>query len=413
MLVVVIYNTRQFAQKLDWDNDVYAASIALIPSDENEQPLNDARNSPWRVSNGSIQSSKSLILPHHMQQIGAGLARAFPARHSIWCTHEGYSRKPNEADFRFVNPKGLIYVKVPKSASTTTSSVIHRISRNNGDCMFKNAHVQGAGYFFGNRNRNASFMLASVRDPAARAVSRVFFSAVSKLGFEPTDENILERLNYTSDQFGSVSFGQGGFQLNYMTMDPIPPWSAFDWNNATAVQNPEQVVQNVQKIIEQYDFIVVVERMDESLVVLQLVLGVDAGDLLTIDSKTQGYVMGQTGCFKLAKSHVSPRVKEYLSSDEWYAQNYGDYLLHAAANASLDMTIETLGRTRVEEAVKEFRRMKAMANEQCAARAVFPCSNEGVDQRNLTNCYHDDQGCGYQCIDDLLKNERMRHSAEH
>ena len=47
--------------------------------------------------------------------------------------------------------------------------------------------------------------------------------------------------------------------------------------------------------------------------------------------KERGYV-------SLQKAHTSPVVREYLESDEWQALNYGDFLLYAAANRSLDLT---------------------------------------------------------------------------
>jgi hypothetical protein len=143
--------------------------------------------------------------------------------------------------------------------------------------------------------------------------------------------------------------------------------------------------------------------MDESLVVLQLLMGVSAGDILTLDSKVQGsYYYDDSRCFKIVKSHVSPHVKEYLSSDVWNNQNYGDYLLHAAASKSLDRTIEALGRDQVERGLVKYRRLKAMANEKCASKDIFPCSADGVGQPHKTTCYKSDHNCGYPCIDDML-----------
>jgi hypothetical protein len=237
----------------------------------------------------------------------------------------------------------------------------------------------------------------------------MFFEQVSQFLEEPTDDNVLKWLNDTQRQRGSVSPGQGGFQLNYMSLQRIDPWSAFDWNHNTMVKNPKQVELHVRRVIEQYDFMVVVERMDESLVVLQMLLGVNAGDMLTLDSKVQGsyYYTTSRGCIPLVKAHVSPRVKEYLLSDVWQAQNYGDYLLHAAASASLDKTIETLGRDRVEQGLTEFRRLKKMANDMCASKAFFACSAEGVAQKEKMNCYSGDHGCGYPCIDEMLSSKEI------
>jgi hypothetical protein len=131
-----------------------------------------------------------------------------------------------------------------------------------------------------------------------------------------TDDNIIKWLNTTHTQYGTVSLGQGGFQLNYMTLDPIPYWSSYDWNNNATVKNPKRVEKNVLRVMKKYDFLVVVERMDESLVVLSMLLGVHVGDVLTLDSKVNGmYFYEGKRCFKIVKSNVSPRVKDYLSLD--------------------------------------------------------------------------------------------------
>ena len=314
--------------------------------------------------------------------------------------------KRNRNVYRFRSPKGLLYVKVPKAASSTTASVWHRIARNNGNCNIVWEH--GQGKYYGNRDKSASFLLGSIRNPASRAISRVFFTQASQRKEESTDANVLKWLNTTDGHFGAISEGQGGFQLRYMGLDPLKPGVAWNPEAPEEVNNTDLVHQQVQQIVQGYDFFMVVERMDESLIVLQLLLGIDIGDVLTLDSKLQGmYTYMPTyieKCFKGVKAHISPRVKEYLSSNTWYAQNYGDYVLHAAANASLDKTIDALGRTRVEENVEKFKRLKSLANEKCASRAFYPCSKEGEEQleKAKENCYRQDLGCGYQCIDEML-----------
>ena len=61
--------------------------------------------------------------------------------------------------------------------------------------------------------------------------------------------------------------------------------------------------------------------------------------------KEQGYV-------SIQKAHTSPVVREYLESDEWQALNYGDFLLYVAANRSLDLTINRLGKNRFNNALQ-------------------------------------------------------------
>ena len=65
--------------------------------------------------------------------------------------------------------------------------------------------------------------------------------------------------------------------------------------------------------------------MDESLVALPLLLGVDPGDVLMIDSKMQGWYSYTKGCcFEIKKTKILDPIKKYLSLEIWYAQNYGD-----------------------------------------------------------------------------------------
>ena len=79
----------------------------------------------------------------------------------------------------------------------------------------------------------------------------------------------------------------------------------------------------------------------------------------------------------------------HLSSDEWYAKQYGDYLLHETVNQSLDLTIESLGREKFKEAMQKFQTLKKQANNECADYAHFPCSATGKPQPRLAeaSCY--------------------------
>jgi hypothetical protein len=108
-------------------------------------------------------------------------------------------------------------------------------------------------------------------------------------------------------------------------------------------------------------------------------------------------------CIAIKKTVRSPAVQEYLTSDRWYATNYGDYLLYSAVNRSLDLTIERLGKKRFEEALIVFRNAQKLVGEHCDETAVFPCSANGTEQLELSkqSCYHQDEGCGFPCIDKL------------
>lgn len=377
---------------------------------------------PWKVSNETIHQ-------HWHEVASRRLARAFQPHHQ-WCHKEPLVAHPkdphgNKPNF-WVQPKGLFYVKMPKAASSTLAGIVQRISRSSsavaptrGPHSSKNLPCTSHQGHFGNSvrpysNRHSdSFLFSSVRNPAKRALSRVFFSHV--FAHRASDKSILRALNLGTEQAGSVSDGQGGFQLRYMALQEIAPWSAWNASHSEHVVDRPRVEEAVRNVLRDYNFIVVVERMEESLVALQLLLGVDAGDILVTSSKISGgYTLssskGRHKCVKMAKAIPFPAVDEFLHSNEWYAKNYGDYLLHAAANQSLDLTIQALGVDRFQKALAEYRRLKELERRVCAPHAIFPCSAQGENQMNVSkyNCYHDDEGCGYPCIDEMLRNDTLQ-----
>jgi hypothetical protein len=102
--------------------------------------------------------------------------------------------------------------------------------------------------------------------------------------------------------------------------------------------------------------------------------------------------------------NMTPYIKDYFKNRHslWNA----DILLYHAVNASLDMTIDQLGRERVDQMVETLRELQQVATEQCLAEADFPCNKYGVFQpdRAEESCYIQDAGCGYKCVDRVLQN---------
>lgn len=161
-------------------------------------------------------------------------------------------------------------------------------------------------------------------------------------------------------------------------------------------------------IVQDYDFLAVQERMDESLVALQLLLGLDVRDILYLHSKVSGesYRFEDAGgverCQKLVKPVISPGVHQYLSSLEWRDRIAGDMLLHHVANRCLDATIQALGRETFEMHLTTFRTYMALAQETCKDVAIWPCGPDGPRrEESLVDCEHKDLGCGLRCLDDL------------
>ena len=100
-----------------------------------------------------------------------------------------------------------------------------------------------------------------------------------------------------------------------------------------------------------------------------------------------------------------------MGGPEWQSNIKYDALLHRAANASLDMTIEALGRDTFHEQLRRYRTMQRQVHEDCAHRVRMPCDAQGNRRLpNETDCLFSDTGCGYDCIDESLR--RRRHLDE-
>jgi hypothetical protein len=379
-----------------------------------------------------IQSTTSTSLAAKALQKGQHYAQSFvPDDYTLrgrqgkppfwWCTQEPYDKSCKNETHQLCNPKGLLFVKTPKTGSTTVSRIVKRIvhnvaQRNHVDvCQHREDHVTGAGEWYGSRVRSKSFLMASLRDPAERAISRYFWSYVTRHSnqtteVQPDDAFILNYINTTTSvASGCTSKGQGGYQLNYVALQSIQEWSAWDPQRPTKMIHEEQTEHYVAQVMQDYDFIVLNERMEESLVILQLLLGLETGDIVSLSYNVGGSYRYQNGkCAKLIKSHISPGMEKYFQAEEWYAKNYGDYLLHAAVNRSIDLSIDALGRDRVEDATQEFRRLEAKVNKICNERVPFPCSEDG------TVLFHTTQPVPLdkinQCIDDVVQQDKQQEN---
>jgi len=366
----------------------------------------------------SMRRSSCCLHQNCIEQEASRIAHAFPDRTDrSWCLPNKHATSEFTDDQE--KCKGIVLVKVPKGASSTSAGVAIRI-KHRQECGAVQWRHKLATEYSRCSNKSQAFLFTTIRDPAARAVSTIFFHIVSRKNVTATDDFMKSSLTQSTDpHFGAVSEGQGGFQLRYTSPREIPKYSAWSTTNKEIVLDPNTVLENVRHTINAYDFLIVTERMDESLVAMALLLGIDVGDVLVTSSKVAGgrYHFAKLPhevfkCFPTVKSFVSRGIQSFLGSDEWRAMNYGDYLLHAAANQSLDRTIERLGRDRFDRALAEYRRLRAIEEKQCAPHVKFPCNDHGEPQPELSkrSCYLSfyDFGCGYKCIDKMLKDDKQR-----
>jgi len=362
----------------------------------------------------SFSESNNAVRDAHIREQGKKIARIWkPMNASQWCIDGRLKQEQAKG-----KPMGLCYVKMPRAASTTLAAINYRISSNFARRQGIPSCIRHDGptpaYYYRHRMKGLSLLWTFIRDPTDRALSRIADS-ISKHRDEVhytgaysnnvTDSYILNALKSSKDmQFGTISEGRGGFQTQYSMMqvsDEDLFWSAA---KPDEVQNHFMLLDSVKTLLTQYDFIGVVERLDESLVVFQLLMGLETSDILYISSRLWSQYSRTGGkCIE----NIDPQtlrsfdVREYLQSPTWWAQNYGDRVLHQAASYSLDLTIQQIGAEYFREAYIYFQQMKKEVIDTC--QPIFPCSKTGIDQweESKTDCYEYDIGCGYSCMDDI------------
>jgi len=231
-------------------------------------------------------------------------------------------------------------------------------------------------------------LFSVVRSPTKRLLSQFFHFEVSRRKTEPTDTNFF---NYVKKSGPPNMIGS--YYVKALSLQVGPDF------NMEKGGGPAELIE---QILNEYSFIGVTERMDESVVVLSMLLGVPLGDILYLTAKGKGgYDGGAEGkCTYIWPSFMTPGMEEFLDGAVWKHISYWDELLYEVVNRSLDLTIDRLGRDKVAANLETFLRAKDAAIEQCVGEHTFPCSTSGkaIDQ-NHTDCIWKDSGCGASCLD--------------
>ncbi|KAL3912263.1 MAG: hypothetical protein SGILL_006952 [Bacillariaceae sp.] len=214
---------------------------------------------------------------------------------------------------------------------------------------------------YGQRDRNKSFLFSVIRDPTAKAVSRFFHFAVSVHQQVPNFANFVNNMK-------SSSLARP--HLRDLSTNPH-----YNWTKKTGPKPGQFILpkldyhQVVQEILKDYDFIAITERMDESLVVMKMLLNLSLEEILyTKAARSAGsFSNGPEGrpCVYLTPSFLTPAMTEYLESSDWKTRIKGDELLYQAAYKSLDRTIDALGRPKVERTLAQFKKAQAHVQEKC------------------------------------------------
>jgi hypothetical protein len=296
---------------------------------------------------------------------------------------------------------GLLLAKTFKTGSTTAAAVTmqisHRLGKRKGieSCISHTSHGLSISNAITTRERASSVVWTTVRDPGKRAVSSYAFYRAGRLGEEPTDDNMLFFLEGAKNhQIAQLRTQRGASAAGGSPTAQYVPQLYTEIANILRLE-----------VLSTYDFIAVTERMEESLIVMKLLWNLRDGDILVSSVKQAGgwtysWDVPKT-CFHVPKLKVTPAVQEYIDTD--FVTGNADYVLNAFANRALDATIDTLGRELVGKEIQKHRRLKELVAEHCRDEVIFPCSDDGEWQSGYaTNCYENDIGCGYPCINRFL-----------
>jgi len=291
----------------------------------------------------------------------------------------------------------IVYVRVCKTGSTSTASAIRRIADHEGlsgtfearswpgdigepgiwanhgaldteefgpnpanepttydDGLPSTSKVQGL--------KKPYFMATVIRDPAKRAMSKYYFNTGC------------------AKYPGQVITSKKDFLRNFQN-------NMFRYIRSSATDT-------LDDIFNAYGLVGITERLDESLVVLAASLKVPLSDVLYLSAKNSsaGFTVGKDDKNK-CEAHPSmdeepDDVKQFLAT-EFAEANDLDYQLVARADATLDAKIEEMN---LKPAIEKFQDLLAKAQKTCDV-------DSGSDLlQNVVECYVEDEGCNYKCL---------------
>jgi hypothetical protein len=276
-----------------------------------------------------------------------------------------------------------------KTGSSTLAGVILRIAHlrgsqllpHGGPCRMRIDHSSARELDYANRNRKKSVVISLLREPTKRVISQFFHFRVSQNKVDPTDAKFIQYLK-----------GQAPQLSNYYTKD-------LTMRDIDLEEEDHEAI--IQDILNEYNFIAITERMDESLVVLKLLLGLDYRDILYMSAKKHGSFTSSAdnSCIYIVPSFITEGMQNFFKSRYWEKYLRADRLLYQAAVKSLDNTIDALGRDLVEQQVQIFRQALQYAQHECDAHTIYRCNSRGDFVGDNSTCYLWDIGCGHDCLD--------------
>lgn len=286
----------------------------------------------------------------------------------------------NSASYKF----NLINFRIPKTATSTTGGIIRNLGQKyNYYCWRSNRwkktdpepriwteHIRTHRLMSTLRTNTAlpSFFLTFIRDPLERCLSEFYHLIIDRKAVNATTDSAkIAHLN--------GSFTCSDTQFDYIGIHPLK-------------ENATELYRN------NFDFIGLVERYDESIVALKHILNTTLCDVIYLNKAN----VGQEGAMdvgakkKRAHSHISisedsQAVKDYLNSGYFLKKNSFDLELIRLANEKLDEFINLIGFEKFQLSLKNFNFLRSETSRVCLN------STDTSDR----SCIFSDQGCFYNC----------------
>ncbi len=334
--------------------------------------------------------------------------------------------------------EGILFQRPQKTGSTTLTGIVLRLVHNRGKqmgfekCKHRCMHGSGVSYDFGRRDKTKSFLFSIIREPQARAFSQIFHFEISAASREPTDAYLQTQLlapanhlhylhdlkvrNYTNastlfllrqnlaQKLGYTSV-QEQLHLKNQTSPKELRHAERLWKQWRLFGENFDVHAMIGHILEDYNFIALMERMDESLVVLQMLLNLTTKEIVYTKARSGGSFsngFSDRPCIYILPSFTTPGMKRFFASEEWQSHIAADVEMYKAVHKSLDRTIDALGRQEFEEKLATFKKALKLAGTHCVGRIRTMCSSSGEVIRPVnTTCYFWGEGCDHDCIDEL------------
>uniref|UniRef100_A0A7S3JY04 Sulfotransferase domain-containing protein n=1 Tax=Aureoumbra lagunensis TaxID=44058 RepID=A0A7S3JY04_9STRA len=297
----------------------------------------------------------------------------------------------------FNRSTNLVYIKLPKCASSTVGGIARRIAAHyrlrgiNGTAtvnlaILSNSHDDKRKYIlepqvFANHAemskldlsllRQPSFVFSLVREPSKRCISSYFYTNVHRNGANITLQSEIGSLRQCKNGLFSYLVPRG--------------------------------CKNVSCLFSAYDFIGTVETWDKSMVLLAHLTGVPISAVLSVEAKSNPH------------PPLHQPAIDYISGPSFNESNKLDIALYEQVQQRLDTLANNMG-SHFNIKLNEFKEKQSRATQVCSynvelysltheckilkSKSTLHCGNIPKPWPNLEDlCYWGDNGCNYRCLD--------------